>query len=183
MGNVDYVKTSRFGASIGILTYLLAWVVGFFVKNGGSPQATLDFIPTLTEGVKQNLQAGINTDLSSRVLAWLSGISPFDLMGLITVAIGGILIAVVGASIVNAAGNTAVGKYINKTMLREIVGITVLGSLVIAFGLTLFAGNPALPALWATVTMAIYFTIVAFVYRGLQTVFPALEKNKILVSP
>ena len=78
MGNVDYVKTLKFGAGIGILTYLLAWVVGFFVKNGGSPQATLDFIPTLTEGVKANVQAGINTDWSSRILAWISGISPFD---------------------------------------------------------------------------------------------------------
>ena len=183
MGNVDYVKTARFGAGIGILTYILAWAVGFFIKNGGSPQATLDFIPTLTEGVKTNIQQGIDTSFASQMLGWLSGITPFNLMALITVAIAGVIIAVVGVFVVNAIGNTAVGKFINRTMIRKIVGIIVVGSIIVTFSISLFAGSPQLPAFMATVTMVIYFTIVAFVYRGLQTVFPALEKNKILVSP
>ena len=98
---VDYNKTIRFGAGLGVVTYLLTQAVGFFVKNAGDSQATLSFIPTLTEGVKQNVQSGINTDIASQLLAFLSGINPFNIMGLITIVVAGIILAVVGAFIVH----------------------------------------------------------------------------------
>lgn len=184
MGDVDYGKTARFGGALGITTYLLAWLIGFFIKNGGQPQATLDFVPTLTEGVKNSLVTGINTDFASQLLGWVSGVSPFNLWGLLVVAIAGMIIAVVGAFIVDVIKNNALGKFINKTMLRKIVGIAVIGSLAVGFLVTLFAGNAQLPAFWATITMVIYFAIVAFVYRGLQTLFGDTNLGKqLLVSP
>ena len=176
----DYAKTARFGGMFGILTYLLAWLLGFFIKSGGQAQATLKFIPTLTEGVKQNIQSGVNTDFASRLLGWVSGISPFDLMGLITVAIAGIIIALVGTFIVDTARNTQFGKWIVKTMLRKIVGIVVIGSLGVTFFVNLLSGNVQLPVLMTTITLTIYFTVVAYIYVGLRSI-KALEK--LLVSP
>ena len=179
---IDIGKSARFGGALGVITYLLSWIVGFLIKNGGQPQASLNFIPTLTEGVKNNIVSGFDTSFASKLLGWISGISPFNFMGLITVAIAGVILAIVGAFIVDAVKNNAFGKFINKTELRQIVGITLLGSLVISLAISLFAGSVQLPAIWATVTMAIYFIIVAYVYIGLQTIFPQLKKN-LLISP
>lgn len=178
---VDYVKTAGFGARFGAFLYLLGWLIGWFAKNGGSPQATLDFIPTLAEGAKTNIQT-LPTDLASKILAWISGISPFDFMGLIVMVITGAIVAVVGAFFVNWIKNTGVGRFINKTEVRQITGIIVIGSVIITGLLSVFAGNPQLPALWATITMVIYFAVFALAYKGLQKLFPALEK-KILTSP
>lgn len=178
---IDFMKNLRFGATFGVFLYLLGWLLGLFSKNSGSPQATLDFIPTLTEGAKANIQA-LPTDLASRILAWVSGINPFDFMGILILAITGAIVAVVGAWIIDVARNTAFGKFLNKSELNKIVGIIVIGSIIVTGLLSFFAGNPELPALMATVTMVIYFVVFAFIYRGLQNLFPALKKQ-ILVSP
>ena len=178
----DYIKSARFGASLGVLTYFLGWIVGFFMKNGGQPQASLSFAP-LTDTAKNVITSNIDTSLASKILAWISGINPFDIVGLITIAIAGVIIAVVGAFLLDLLKNTAIGKWIAGGNIRQIVGITAIGSLTVGLAVSLFAGSPQIPAFTATITMLIYFTIVAYVFKGLQTLFPALEKNGLLTSP
>ena len=178
---VKIIKTLRFGATFGIFLYLLNWLIGLMMKNGGQPQASLNFIPTLTEGARANIQA-LPTDLASRLMAWISGISPWDWGGLIIMVITGAIVALVGAYIVEWIKGNAIGKFISKSELRYIVGTIVIGSVVVTGLVNAFAGNPQLPAFMGTLTMVIYFTIFAFMYRGLQTLLPA-SKKQVLVSP
>ncbi len=179
---VEVMKNLRFGATFGAFLYLVNWLIGFFAKGGGEPQASLAFIPTLTEGAKASI-AALPTDMASRVLAWISGISNFSFTGLLTLAITGAIVAVVGAFIVDMIKGNALGKFINKSELNKIVGILIIGSIVVTALLNIFAGNPQLPALMATLTMVIYFAVFAFIYRGLQNAFPMLQKRGILILP
>jgi len=156
---IDIQKSLRVGFGVGITAWLISFVYNMFATVGGI-QASLNLAP-ITDSVKQQIQAGINTDLASRIIGWLNGVLPISLMGLITLAVAGALIVLAGTWLINVI---PVKQLREGKSLRRLVTITVIGSLGLGLLVSFFAGNPSLPAFSAAISMVIYFTIVAFVY-------------------
>ena len=172
-------KTNMFGIVIGVLTYLLAQAAAFVFKGSGQIQATFNIAP-LTEGVKQQIQAGVSTDLASRIIGFLNGLPGFDVMGLLIIGLAGLVIANIGVLVVDRFKGL---KDFANTPIKKIVTITVIGSVIAGAIVSFMAGNPELPAIMATITMAIYFTIVAFIYVFIARVAKGTQIGKLFVVP
>ena len=176
---INYKTASQFGFVWGVFTYLLAWIVGLIVNTGTQAQATLN-IALIGEGVKSQFATGVPTDLASRIIAWVSGIIPFSLTGLVTVAFAGFLIAIIGAFVLN---NIKALAPLMKTPLRRIVSISVIGATISGAIVSFMAGNSALPAIGATASMVIYFTIAAVLYVGVSNLVSKTQLRKLFVQP
>ncbi len=82
-GKKEVQKWGQIGAMIGAIGWLLGLMYNFLFKAqvAGQVQASLDFAP-LSQGIKDQIQAGIPTDLASRIIGWLNGLLPLDFMGI-----------------------------------------------------------------------------------------------------
>lgn len=167
---IDIIRSARIGAVVGVLSALVGKAYNMF-SSGGQIQASLDLAP-LGDGVKQQIQAGVPTDLSGKIIAWLNGILPLSVEGIITLAIAGALTFVIGALAVNAINNA----FFSKTALRRIVSMAVLGSIASGIILSIMSGGGlVIPAIGAIIALVVYYVIVALIYNLLGKV-QALKK-------
>lgn len=164
---IDYMKSARIGAVVGVLSALVGKAYNAFA-GGGQIQASLDLAP-LGEGVKAQIQAGVPTELPAKIIAWLNGILPLSVEGIITLAIAGAVTFVIGAFVVNLINNA----FFNKTALRRIVSMAVLGSIASGIILAFWSsGGLVLPAIGTIIALVVYYVIVALIYNGLGKLGP-----------
>src|SRR3990167_7047258 len=90
------IKALQIGTGLGASSWLLGMGATLLGKSGITGlQSSLGIAP-IAEGVKQNIQTGISTSLVAKVIGWLNGLPFFDLVGLLTLVVGGFLIVWTG---------------------------------------------------------------------------------------
>ena len=180
-------KAFQIGIGLGATSWILGMILTLLGKSGITGLQSSLAIAPIAEGVKQNIQSGINTSLAAKIIGWLNGLPLFDFMGLLTLALGGFLIVWIGSFIFDWLVSTFKGlAWFAKTPIRNLVSIAVIGTIVSAWIVTIWSNSGLsgikLPAFTAVLTMVIYFTIVAFVYGALAKVSKGTQAEKVFIE-
>ena len=180
-------KAFQVGVGLGATSWILGMLLTLLGKSGITGlQSSLGIAP-IAEGVKQNIQSGISTSLSAKIIAWLNGLPLFDFMGLLTLIVGGFLIVLIGSAIYDWLIATFKQlAWFNKGEIRRFVSIAVLGTIVSGSIVTIWSNanvsGVKLPAFTAVLTMVIYFAIVAFVYGVIVKVAKGTQAAKVFIE-
>ena len=180
-------KAFQIGIGLGIVSWLLGMILTLFGKSGITGlQSSLSIAP-IAEGVKQNIQSGINTSLAAKIIGWLNGLPLFDFMGLLTLSLAGFLIVLIGSFVFD----WLVDKFKNlawfaKTPIRKLVGIAVIGTIISGWIVTIWSNSGLsgikLPAFTTILTMVIYFAIVALIFGALAKVSKDTQAAKVFIE-
>ena len=177
-------KAFQVGVGLGVSSWVLGMLLTLLGKSGITGlQSSLGIAP-IAQGVKQNIQVGINTSLAAKIIGWLNGLPLFDFMGLLTLAVGGFLIVLIGSAIFDALPKNF--DWFRKTPLRKFVSLTVVGTIVSGWVVTIWSNmsltGVKLPTFTAVLTMVLYLVIVAFVYGVIAKVAKGTQAAKVFIE-
>ena len=181
---MEIKKAFQIGVGLGASSWLLGMLLTLLGKSGVTGlQSSLNIAP-IAEGVKQNIQSGINTSLATKIIGWLNGLPLFDLMGLLTLIFSGFLIVWIGSGIFDVLPKNF--DWFRKTPLRKLVSIATIVTIISGFIVTIWSNNAIsgvkLPAFTAVLTMVIYFAIVAFVYGVIAKAAKGTQAAKVFIE-
>lgn len=169
-------KTLGLGAGIGLVSWGLGRVYGWFLQASGSEglaTATFSTSPIdlpLGINVKQQILSGVNTDIASKLLEAIGGGNNIPaMMGLTIAIIAGIVIAFVGKFTIDALKGAKIPLPVGNKPVGKITALMVYGTLVSGVIIS-FLGKQAIaiPALGFVIAVVIYYIIVGWAYAGLR---------------
>ena len=170
---INFQNAGKVGAGVGVISMGLSYLYGMLFKGGGF--ATVQFA-AIDVNVREQITSGVDTGLASKVLGYMSGVIPTGgtLGALITVAIAGIIVVMLGSLI------RGFGAPDGSTQNMKLLSTLFYGSLVGGFILSYMNGaGVALPQIGTVVAMVIYFGVVALVYNGLREKFSSLPLENV----
>lgn len=170
------------GAGIGLVSWALGRIYGWFIPEGGIATATFSTLPLdlpLGINVKQQVLSGVDTSLAGRLLAMLGGGEINVMAGLIMAIIAGIVVAFVGNFVVKALKGSNIPLPTGKGSIGKITAIMVYGT-IISGVIVGFIDKPInIPAVGFVIALVIYYLIVGWMYglvqRNLLKQLPAPE--------
>jgi len=181
-------KAFQIGVGVGVTSWILGMLLTLLGKSGITGLQSSFGIAPIAQGVKQNIQAGINTSLAAKIIGWLNGLPLFDFMGLLTLAVSGFLIVLIGSVLFDWLTNTFKANFawFSKGPIRKMVSIATIGTIVSGFGVTIWSNSSIsgvkLPAFTAVLTMVLYFAIVAFVYGVIAKAAKGTQAAKVFIE-
>lgn len=181
MANNKLVKYSKVGAGIGITSWVISQIYGFFPKGSTGIQSSLQIAP-IAEGVKQQIQSGVTSDLATNLIGLLNGAIQGGIMGFLTLVVAGIIVGIVGGYAIDFLKTFQMFKGLGAKVWSKITLIAVAGSIIAGLIVGLFSGNAELPLVSVVLTMGIYFLIIGLVY-GVIANTKLAQRSKIFPDP
>lgn len=169
---VDLKKGFQYGLAVGVTTWLISLLIGFF--NIPIVNVTMAAVPI---DIRTKLVQGIDTTWAGQLLGGLTGALPFGLGTLALIILAGTLISIVGLYSLGFVKNTL--KYSPKSQVGRLALMLTLGSVIVGIVAGAISAGTNLTFVGIIVTLLIYYGIVGFIVMWLGNTFPRLKFLKV----